>query len=449
MLVYALFSVLLTQCPAEYDIPLTTPGGLSGTSVAIDGDIAVIGSPLGTGTDWASGMVLVYRLQNGTWIKDAELVANDIDAGDMMGVSVDVSGNRVIAGAWFEDHAGSNSGAAYIFENTGGKWFQVAKLSANDASPEDSFGRRVAIEGNFCVVTSPLDDDNGATSGSAYVYQYDPLDFSWHQFQKIIAKNGSPGDQFGLGLAMKGELLAIGSPWANDGAGQVHIFDQLLGSYTESQTLVNPTGEAMDNFGFGLDISEFWLAVGSYHNADIGFDAGSLSLFARTFDGGWIPQGQIYPEGLSLEGEQFGVSVAIDGSVMLVGHRFGVTEKIISGTASIYDLENGSWSFRTNLKPSKPFHEGEFGWSVAIDGNHAIIGAPWTQPDGCAELFIGTTEDCECLADIDGDEIVNVNDLLIVIGYWGTADTPADINDDGIVDVSDLLIVVGSWGACE
>ena len=59
------------------------------------------------------------------------------------------------------------------------------------------------------------------------------------------------------------------------------------------------------------------------------------------------------------------------------------------------------------------------------------------------------TEDCECLADIDGDEIVNVNDLLIVIDEWSSTNSPADINSNGIVDVSDLLIVVGNWGLCE
>jgi len=54
-----------------------------------------------------------------------------------------------------------------------------------------------------------------------------------------------------------------------------------------------------------------------------------------------------------------------------------------------------------------------------------------------------------CPADINGDVIVNVSDLLVVIDQWGLTDSPADVNDDGIVDVSDLLIVVGNWGPCE
>ena len=189
MLISAILSVCLSQCPTETDVPPTTHDGLSGTSVAIDGDLAVIGCPIGTGNGWASGTVLVYRLVEGTWHREAELIAEDGDVGDMMGVSVDISGGRVIAGAWFNNHAGTNSGAAYIFDEVKGQWSQTAKLVADDAYTQDSFGRRVAIEGDVCIVTAPLDDDNGESSGSAYVYQYDG---AWFQLQKLTAKNGTP-----------------------------------------------------------------------------------------------------------------------------------------------------------------------------------------------------------------------------------------------------------------
>jgi hypothetical protein len=60
------------------------------------------------------------------------------------------------------------------------------------------------------------------------------------------------------------------------------------------------------------------------------------------------------------------------------------------------------------------------------------------------------TDECPLgCPDINGDGNVDVSDLLIVIAYWGSPDSPADINQDGIVDVTDLLIVVGSWGPCE
>lgn len=53
-----------------------------------------------------------------------------------------------------------------------------------------------------------------------------------------------------------------------------------------------------------------------------------------------------------------------------------------------------------------------------------------------------------CPADINGDSIVGVNDLLEVVGSWGEENVPADINGDGDVNVTDLLLVVSMWGPC-
>ena len=443
-------AVILSQCPIETEQPLTTPGGLSGTSVAIDGDLAVIGSPLAVGTEWASGMVLVYRLQNGVWAKEAELVADDIDSGDMMGVSVSVSGSRVVAGAWFEDHAGSNSGAAYIFEHNGSAWSQTAKLTASDGSAEDTFGRRVGIDGDICVVTAPLDDDNGVSSGSAYVFQYNADKSNWSQQQKLIAKIGSEGDQFGLGLSMNDNAIAVGAPWANNGAGQVHIFNRISALFVESQTLTDPNPQPKDNFGFGLDIDEEWLAVGSYHDADVASDAGSVFLFAQTFDDDWALEQQLYPAG-AMPGEQYGVSVALDDSVLFVGHRFGVSDGVNTGSASTYDWDGDSWGYRSTAMPAEGSSEGEFGWSVAVDGSHGIVGAPWHAPDGYAEIFDGMNGSCGCVEDVDGDGMVNVTDLLAVIAAWGSDcnGCQEDVNGDENVNVADLLQLIAGWGSCE
>ncbi|MDG2200327.1 MAG: dockerin type I domain-containing protein, partial [Phycisphaerales bacterium] len=60
----------------------------------------------------------------------------------------------------------------------------------------------------------------------------------------------------------------------------------------------------------------------------------------------------------------------------------------------------------------------------------------------------GVPDECECLSDITGDLLVNVTDLLNIIGEWNNTDSFADINRDGIVNVEDLLLVIGSWGPC-
>ena len=53
-----------------------------------------------------------------------------------------------------------------------------------------------------------------------------------------------------------------------------------------------------------------------------------------------------------------------------------------------------------------------------------------------------------CPADINGDGVVDVVDLLEVVGSWGESGGPSDINGDGVVNVSDLLEIVDAWGSC-
>jgi Ca2+-binding EF-hand superfamily protein len=54
------------------------------------------------------------------------------------------------------------------------------------------------------------------------------------------------------------------------------------------------------------------------------------------------------------------------------------------------------------------------------------------------------------LGDIDGDGVVNVNDLLLVINAWGPCPPPnlcpADVTGDGMINVNDLLVVINNWG---
>ncbi len=71
------------------------------------------------------------------------------------------------------------------------------------------------------------------------------------------------------------------------------------------------------------------------------------------------------------------------------------------------------------------------------------------QGDGSACSGVDCLPDPDCPADVDGDGVVNVSDVLTLISSWGSNDMDADVNADGIVDVADLLIVIDAWGACE
>lgn len=113
--------------------------------------------------------------------KEARISASDAMATDSFGSSVSVSGDNLgastlLLGAPGVDVGGSDAGAAYVFDrSTAGlnQWEEVAKLVADDAASQDNFGLSVSLSGDLAVVGSPFDDDDGMTSGAAYIFRRD------------------------------------------------------------------------------------------------------------------------------------------------------------------------------------------------------------------------------------------------------------------------------------
>ncbi len=105
-----------------------------------------------------------------------KLLASDGASGDTFGGSVAVSGDTVVVGAYRDDDNGNTSGSAYVFERDEGgadAWGEVKKLLASDGASRDEFGFSVAVSGDTAVIGAWLDDDNGSASGSAYVFELD------------------------------------------------------------------------------------------------------------------------------------------------------------------------------------------------------------------------------------------------------------------------------------
>ncbi|MCI5139717.1 MAG: hypothetical protein D3922_15200, partial [Candidatus Electrothrix sp. AR1] len=150
-----------------------------------------------------------------------KLLADDGAANDDFGLSVSVSGDTSVIGALGDDDNGSSSGSAYVFTRTYTGWTQAAKLTPDDGAAYDSFGSSVSVSGDIAVIGAFGDGDNGSSSGSAYVFTR--TDTGWTQAAKLTPDDGAADDYFGSSVSVSGDIAVIGAPNANEYPGSAYV----------------------------------------------------------------------------------------------------------------------------------------------------------------------------------------------------------------------------------
>ncbi len=258
------------------DLKLLASDGAAGDEfglpVTIDDGVIAVGSKGDSDNGSYSGSAYLFDASTGAQL--AKLLPTDGAADDWFGLSVAVSGNLVVIGAYADDDNGTSSGSAYIFNLTSGE--QLLKLLPADGAAADFFGISVAINGSIAVVGSYHDDDNGRNSGSAYVFDVR----TGQQLFKLLAADGSANDTLGDSIAVSGNLVVIGAHWDDDNgdnSGSAYLFDASTG--TQVAKLLPSDGAADDYFGSSVAIENGIIAVGTNGDDDNGHYSGSAYLF--------------------------------------------------------------------------------------------------------------------------------------------------------------------------
>ncbi|MFQ5413150.1 MAG: FG-GAP repeat protein [Phycisphaerae bacterium] len=179
-----------------------------------------------------SGTAYVYRNVGGNWVAEGKLIANDAATDDFFGWSVRVRGDVAIVGAYGDDGAGPDSGAAYVFRFNGGSWVEEAVLTAADAAVLDWFGYSVSISGDVAIVGALLDDDDDGAllkSGSAHVYYFDGS--TWAEQVTPSASDNEAGDRFGRSVAVLDGVAVVGA-YLDDDACVDNVFCNSGSVYT-------------------------------------------------------------------------------------------------------------------------------------------------------------------------------------------------------------------------
>ena len=385
-----------------------------GYSVAVDGDYAVVGSPYDSedadGLNYKNKAGAAYILKNtsGSWSVLKKIVASDRAALDNFGLSVSISGNYIIVGAPFEDEDAdglntiSNTGSVYIFEkDLGGidNWGENNKIVATyDRSADDNFGQSVSISGDLAIVGAPNEDeDDGGNNtitnaGAAYILMN--ISGTWYQISKKFAPDRAMYDNYGLSVAISGDYAIVGSPYDSEDENNANTISQAGSAYilykdegsTNGWGVVNKIVASdrgvEDNYGLSVAISGDYAVVGSPYEdedatgANTVYNAGSVYIINNNL-GIWTQVQKLVASDRASQ-DIYGYSVAISGDNACIGAYWDNSK---AGSAYFIQNNGGTWSELQNKTASDISGSDNFGTSVAISGNYALIGSPLEDED--------------------------------------------------------------------
>ncbi len=354
-----------------------------GFSTAVSGDLIVVGavSEDSAGTD-AGAVYVFHRLLGGedNWGEMQKLTALDAESNDLFGASVAVSGDVIVVGAYREDSGGTDAGAAYVFHADAENWEEIEKTFASDAEEDDQFGRAVAISGDVIVVGAYNEGAGGLDAGAAYVFQrMEGGNDNWGEVQKLMASDAEVEDLFGNAVAVFGDVIVVGARYEDSPAnmaGAAYVFQRMEGggdNWGEVQKLTASDAEEFDNFGYSVAVWGDVILVGTGYEDTNGNNAGAAYVFQR-MEGGQDNWGEV-KKLLASDGEaydHFGYSVDVCGDVIVVGAYYEETGGSHAGAAYVYQRMQGgvdNWGEVKKLMASDAAADRYFGRSVAVWGD--------------------------------------------------------------------------------
>ena len=355
-----------------------------GASVGISGDYAVVGVP-NDDTDFGrdTGSLQVFLRTETGWVQHQKLFASDADGGDRFGTTLAMSGDYLVAGAPRKDGIGRNSGAAYVFRRQGTEWVEQAKIVSPEETPGDYFGISVAIDADTVLVGSHRSNEPKADGGSVFVFERNGE--IWNHTVKLTAPDSSNFAYFGFSIGIDADTAIIGATRDDEAgrdAGAAYVFVRNEFGWLLQAKLIGNNTEAEDNFGYAVDVDGDFAIVTSPKNRGIG----AAYIYRR--------EGTVWEQKrnrirfrmipIDLDGaSSFGVSVDIKGETAVIGATGALVGEEVVGAAYVFTQnEPPFWNQHTKLVSGDRNGGDQLGFAVAIGQNEVIAGAPLQNAGG-------------------------------------------------------------------
>lgn len=446
-LVTILFTVLLfcgTTLAQISESKITAGDGETnnefGCSVSISGEYSIVGVNKDNDNGPESGSAYIFQFDGAEWIQEAKLLASDGSSDDWFGFSVAISGEYAVVGApWNDGNGNANdyNGAAYIFHRSGNFWNQEAKLTASDGERDDLFGYAVSISGDYVIVGANSDDDNGNSSGSAYIFKHSVN--NWIQEQKLVPSDGEAGDEFGCAVSISDDYVLIGARFDDtdiNSSGSAYVYKYSGASWNLSKKLTANDRATGDRFGHSVSIDGNILIIGASQFENLG--TGSAYIF-RLNSTDWVQQ-QILTVDDGESGDELGWSVSISGSYACVGARSDDNGK---GSVYLFTNSGTNWSNGAKLSASDGEANGQFGFSVSNTNDFILIGAHQNLNDaiktGSAYIYsdLPVISETQLIADFNSDVLSGSTPLTVHFSDLSLGNPTSwewDFDGDNIID---------------
>ena len=383
-----------------------------------------------------------------------KIIPTDGATGDRFGSGLAAQGDTIVVGA---SHHNEVRGAAYVCEKYEEGWVLTAKLTASDGHEYDSFGYSVAIDGDVIVVGAVGNNDNPGPDGSAYVFTKNNDEWTQQETQKLVASDGNPLDNFGISVAIQGDVIVVGAKNHQDmmtDSGSAYIFEKQGDQWHEILELYPSDPWQGNSFGTSVAIDEDVIVVGGPTANGLNAYSGGAYIYEK--EGDTWPQLEtakvIADDGLTHD--HFGWSVAVDGTTIAVGAQSadgGMAENC--GAAYVFEKQGEPWVQTAKLQAATPGTSGNAGTTVVVRGDIIVAGATGSRNEEMMNIVTGaayvfhkqgdmwpSTETSKLLAP-DSNEFdalgrgLAITDANVIVGAWQAEE---DVPDSGAVYICPL-----------
>ncbi|ALO33823.1 hypothetical protein CMT41_03115 [Colwellia sp. MT41] len=435
-------AITIDLTPAEYK--------KLGSSVAIFGDIAVIGAP---GASDDIGQACLYQRSGESWSLLSCLSPNtDSLVVQQFGKTVALSGEQLVIGA--EKKQNGTKGIAYIYQRQGDSWILEAELISPNSAANDKFASALSISQSYIAIGAP----GASASHEGTVYIFKSTDSGWVEDIVFTPVSSFKSAHFGSALSLSGEYLIIGDDdHGRTHEGSAYIYRREDGIWSLQASLKGGDITKSASFATSVAISNNHAVLGAKSENDPlikkNKKSGAVYVYKRTGQL-WSNQAKLIASDAA-QGDNFGSSVAISGDYLIIGAE---NKNSARGSTYLFQNINEVWTEVFNFEPDDAKQQDNFGHAVTIAQDYIVIGAhnkivtsstqgvsylyylnrdtsPSAREQALTEMQTQLAYDSEAI-DSDNDGLNDWDEINIL----GTDPNLSDSDGDGLTDKEEVTI---------